>query len=132
MIPISSPFGWRRNPVTGARHFHAGVDLPAPRGTPVVAPAAGRVSRVDVDGVGKGQINGNAVHLVTDEGLRWAFLHLSSVDVAAGGRVRRGQRLGRVGSTGRSTGPHLHLQVTWRGEPIDPVALYPRGTFFMV
>ncbi|MCB9759733.1 MAG: M23 family metallopeptidase [Alphaproteobacteria bacterium] len=126
---MTSRFGWRTNPVTGQRQFHTGVDLAAPVGTPVVAPAAGRVVRVDVAGVGRGEVNGNAVHLVTGGGLRWAFLHLSRVDVALGQAVRQAQRLGRVGATGRATGPHLHLQVTWQGQPIDPVGLYPPGTF---
>lgn len=123
-LPVSSPFGPRVNPVTGDAHDHTGIDIPAPYGTPVLALWDGRVSRVDRDGIGKGQVNGNAVHLAAGD-WRISYLHLSGVAVRAGQRVARGAPLGMVGSSGRSTGPHLHLQVSVRGQVIDPAILYP-------
>lgn len=126
---LSSPFGWRVHPVHGDRRHHDGLDPPAPVGTPATAPEPGVVDRVDQAGVGRGEINGNAV-FVRSATRRWAFLHLSRVLVAPGARVQAGQPLGLVGSTGRSTGPHLHLQVyDAAGQLVDPASLFPVGTF---
>ena len=125
----SSPFGWRTDPFTQQTAFHRGLDIPVPVGTPVYAPFAGTVERVDRDGVGKGAVNGNAV-IVGVNGYRWCFLHLSSVAVRPGQKVQRGQLLGRSGKTGRATGPHLHIQVyDPRGQLVDPMKVYPQGTF---
>ena len=124
-----SPDGWRTDPITGQKAFHRGLDIPVPEGTPVYAPFAAVVERVDRDGVGKGSLNGNAVILRVGD-YRWAFLHLSSVAVRAGEKVQRGQLLGRSGQTGRSTGPHLHIQVyDALGQLVDPMKVYPQGTF---
>lgn len=124
-----SPYGWRTDPISGKRTFHRGLDIPVPTGTPVYAPFDGEVARVDRDGVGKGAFNGNAV-LIRIDGYLWCFLHLSSVAVRSGEAVRRGQLLGKSGSTGRSTGPHLHIQVyDPSGQLVDPMTAYPAGTF---
>jgi murein DD-endopeptidase MepM/ murein hydrolase activator NlpD len=121
---LSSRFGWRQDPLTGQRSFHEGLDLAVPVGTPIYAPAAGLVELVHRDGVGPGRFNGNAVFLRTADGRRWAFLHLSSVALSPGSRVRAGALLGLSGSTGRSTGPHLHIQVWERnGALLDPAWL---------
>ena len=129
VMHLRSRFGWREDPITHERAFHRGIDLPAPTGTAVSAPYAGQVVRIDADGVGKGETNGNAVHLRVGD-LIWAFLHLSAVLVRVGEPVARGQLVGRVGSTGRSTGPHLHLQVYQEdGRLMDPETLFPPGTF---
>ncbi|HRC59270.1 MAG TPA: M23 family metallopeptidase [Kofleriaceae bacterium] len=110
MIPtLTSPFGVRVHPVTGERKQHNGIDLAAPTGTPLRAIEGGAVSRIDVDGVGKGKYNGNAVTITAPSGRRWTYCHLSTVAVRAGQLVQAGELLGTVGSTGISTGPHLHL-----------------------
>ena len=120
-----SGFGWRADPFTGQRAFHRGLDIPVPVGTPVFAPLAGEVVRVDRDGVGRGAINGNAVFIQTDRYV-WIYLHLSAVAVRVGDRVSRGQIVGRTGQTGRATGPHLHVQVTDAGgQLVDPLTLIP-------
>ena len=120
---ISSRFGWRTDPVRGGDQNHPGIDLPAPVGTPVFAPVDGVVARIDRDGVGRGVTNGNAV-FIGSPAMRWCFLHLSRVDVQSDQVVRRGQVIGAVGSTGKSTGPHLHFQVYRFGELVDPELLF--------
>ncbi len=124
-----SGFGWRTDPFTKQATFHRGLDIPVPVGTPVYAPFAGTVERIDRAGVGRGVTNGHAVFLRVD-GYLWAFLHLSAVEVSVGARVQRGQRLGRTGQTGRATGPHLHVQVyDPGGRLVDPLSVYPKDTF---
>lgn len=123
---ISSPYGPRIHPVTGQSHFHNGVDIAAPTGTPVYAVSAGRVVRIDRDGEGKGTLNGNAVLYRESDpegGLLWAYLHLDTVAVQDGQTLQRGQLLGTIGSTGRSTGPHLHLMVYRSGQTVDPLTI---------
>lgn len=128
-VRAGSGFGWRTDPITKQTAFHRGLDLPVPEGTPVHAPLDGVVERVDRDGVGRGVVNGHAV-LLRAGGYRWAFLHLSSVAVRAGQKVQRGQILGRTGQTGRTTGPHLHIQVyDPTGRLVDPLSVYPPGAF---
>ncbi len=124
-----SGFGMRTDPITKQPAFHRGLDIPVPVGTPVYAPFAGQVTRIDRDGVGKGAVNGNAVILRVGEH-RWAFLHLSTVAVKPGANVQRGQLLGKSGQTGRSTGPHLHIQVyDPSGKLVDPMTVYPLDAF---
>lgn len=124
-LPLGSRYGWRLDPFTKERRFHSGIDLPLPRGTPVIAMFAGTVARVDYDHA----INGRAVHLQPAPGLIISYLHLDTIGVARGQRVARGARLGTVGSTGRSTGPHLHLTVTYQGKTLNPEILYPGQLF---
>lgn len=115
-ITVSSPFGPRINPVTKQAQNHNGVDLPAPTGTPVYAMADGTVDKVwTLD-----PTNGNAIRINHGGGLGSAYLHLSRMDVGQGAVVRAGQQIGAVGSTGRSTGPHLHLMVYRNGVAVDP------------
>lgn len=125
---ITSFFGPRVNPVTGEAHQHTGVDIAAPLGTTVVSTTPGVVSRVDVDGQERGTINGNAVFIRWGVFL-WAYLHLARVLVRVGDQVQPGQPIGLVGSTGRSTGPHLHLQLYVQGRPVDPLPLFPAGSW---
>lgn len=125
---VTSPFGRRIHPVTGEAKLHAGVDFAAELGAPVVSASGGRVARVDRDGEGRGRYNGNAV-FVEDGPYRWAYLHLSRVAVVPGQVVRPGELLGAVGSTGRSTGPHLHLALTVNGQPVDPLPLFPPNSW---
>ena len=120
---ISSRFGPRVDPVYGDARMHEGIDLSVPIGTSVFSPVDGVVTRVDTDGVGRGEVNGNAV-LMRGAGLSWAFLHLSLVGVAAGQAVVRGQFLGLTGDTGKATGPHLHLMVADASGPLDPEKVF--------
>ncbi|HEX8337505.1 MAG TPA: M23 family metallopeptidase [Pyrinomonadaceae bacterium] len=109
-------FGYRGNPFGGGgSEFHPGQDIAAPRGTPVLAPADGRV-------IEAGWKNGYGQTVVLDHGngLTTRYGHLSKVEVAAGQELRRGEQLGLVGSTGRSTGPHLHYEVRHGDLPVSP------------
>ncbi|KHL24911.1 hypothetical protein PK98_13670 [Croceibacterium mercuriale] len=112
---MSSDYGMRSHPVLGGRRRHSGVDLAAPTGTPVYAPADGLVSRADAWGS-----YGNYIALEHGGDLQTRFGHLSGFAVSAGERVSKGQLIGYVGSTGRSTGPHLHYEVRVAGEAVDP------------
>lgn len=115
---FTSPFGQRRvfNGVTRSRHL--GLDLRGTRGTPVRAPAGGRVTLV-----GDFFYQGNAVYLDHGLGLVTAYFHLFTLDVTEGAVVEPGQLLGRVGSTGRSTAPHLHWSAYVNGLNVDPASL---------
>jgi murein DD-endopeptidase MepM/ murein hydrolase activator NlpD len=99
-----------------ANGFHAGIDLPAPEGTPVTAAGFGRVVISSYDAGW-----GNFVVVEHRFGLRSLYAHLSSIHVAVGEDVGAGQRVGRVGSTGRADGPHLHFELLLRGANIDPM-----------
>ncbi len=124
-----SGFGMRPDPFTGQPAFHRGLDIPVPVGTPVYAPFAGVVERIDRAGVGRGVTNGHAI-FIRSNGYLWAFLHLSVVVAPAGTWVQRGQLIGRTGQTGRATGPHLHVQVyDPSGRLVDPMTVYPLNTF---
>ena len=105
IAPVSSGFGMRVHPITGLASFHQGIDLAAPAGTPVLAAYSGQVI---VSGPA-GNL-GNAVVLAHDESRRTRYGHMSSVAVQANTWVEQGQIIGYVGSTGRSTGPHLHFE----------------------
>lgn len=126
---ISSHYGWRSDPVDGSRKFHAGIDLPVPVGTAVFAPQDGWVARIDRAGDGERDANGNAV-FVAIGAYRWCFLHLSTVIVEPHQRVQRGQIIAFTGNTGKSTGPHLHLQIyDATGNTMDPESFFLPGTF---
>jgi len=112
---ITSGFGMRRDPIVRRRFFHNGIDLAARRGTPVRTMAPGRVAAA-------GWAGAYGRRVVVDHGQGWRTLygHLSRIDVRRGQRLARGARVGRVGSSGRSTGPHLHYMVLRRGKPLNP------------
>jgi murein DD-endopeptidase MepM/ murein hydrolase activator NlpD len=114
---VSSNFGLRRILNGEPRSPHAGLDIAAKRGDPVAAPAAGVVALT-----GAFYFNGNTVFIDHGGGLISMLCHLSEIDVRAGDRVTRGQLLGRVGATGRATGPHLHWSVSLNGQRVDPAA----------
>lgn len=105
--PITSLFGWRIHPITGESRFHAGVDLGAPLGTPVIAALAGRVAIADWLG-GYGMLV--AVQHGEQGQQQTLYAHLSEIFVKPGEPVQQGDVIGRVGSTGASTGPHLHFE----------------------
>lgn len=118
---ISSGFGERTDPFSGARVTHAGIDIVAPEGTPVVAPAAGRVIRAVMDHEGYG----NMIEIDHGGGYHLRYAQLSRIDVSEGQSVAAGQQIGRVGRSGRATGPHLHLEV-WRDNLAwDPALVVP-------
>jgi murein DD-endopeptidase MepM/ murein hydrolase activator NlpD len=114
--PFTSRFGLRAHPLFGRRHFHTGVDIAAPRGTPVRAAADGTVLYAGWYG-GYGKL----VVLDHGQGTSTLYGHLSQILVTSGQRVARGQLIGRVGSTGYSTGPHLHFEIRQNGRPVDPL-----------
>lgn len=111
----SSPFGLRRFFNGEERNPHSGLDFAVPKGTPVSAPANGVVTIV-----GDYFFNGRTVFVDHGQGLITMYCHLDSIAVQVGQEVRRGEVLGRVGSTGRSTGPHLHWNVSLNGSRVDP------------
>ncbi len=113
---ISSPFGWRRDPVRGGRDFHTGLDIRAPRGRPIVAAAAGKVVHSGwMGGYGKTIVISHPNNMTT------LYAHCSSLLVKSGTTIKRGQRIALVGSTGRSTGNHLHFEVRQGGRPMNPL-----------
>jgi len=119
--PITSRFGPRTHPITGERRLHAGVDVGAPAGAPVAAAGAGVVTRAGPAGA-----YGNLVEVDHGAGLTTRYAHASAVLVAAGQTVAAGALLARVGSTGASTGPHLHYEVREHGVPRDPLPYHRR------
>ncbi len=113
--PVSSAFGWRRDPINGQSRFHKGVDIKAAYGQAVPSVAPGRVVSAGTQGG-----YGLTVVVEHDSGIRTRYAHLSAVAVEPGEVVGRGQDVGRVGSSGRSTGPHLHFEVLEDGRPVNP------------
>ena len=115
---LTSPFGYRSDPFTGARSFHTGVDLAAPIGTPVKATLDGRIAET-----GFNRIFGNYVIITHDRGYQSLYGHLSAVSVKRGQYVTQGAIVGAVGNTGYSTGPHLHLSIYKNGSLINPFSV---------
>ncbi len=113
---LVSGFGWRDDPFGEGWRFHFGVDIAAPEGAPVAARAGGEV-------VYAGWAGGYGLVVVLDHGggYQTVYAHLRRARVAPGFPVRPGEVVGEVGSTGRSTGPHLHFEVRYRGVPVDPL-----------
>lgn len=112
---MSSGFGYRADPFSGAAAMHAGLDFKGPVGTPIFAAAEGRVVLAGFNGG-----YGNSVEIRHANGLVTRYAHLSGVNVRPGKMVERGVQIGRMGSTGRSTGSHLHFEVRLNGQAINP------------
>lgn len=117
---MASGYGWRSDPFTKARKMHWGMDFTAPRGTPIYASGDGVVTRADNTASGYGK------HIRVDHGYGYMTLygHLSNYNVKKGQRVKRGDLIGFVGSTGRSEAPHLHYEVWKDDEKINPINFY--------
>src|SRR5262249_55573770 len=113
--PISSGYGWRRDPFTGAAQFHKGVDVALAYNTEVHAAADGRVVFSGVNGG-----YGNLVIVEHGDGRQTRYAHLSARSVQAGDSVQTGQVIGKVGSSGHATGPHLHFEVVDNGRAVNP------------
>ncbi len=113
---LTSDYGMRRHPVLGGRRSHKGVDLAAPTGTPVYATADGMVGRADWF-----SSYGLFVRIEHGADLETRYAHMSRLAVSAGERVKKGDIIGYVGSTGRSTGPHLHYEVRIDGMAVNPI-----------
>lgn len=112
---ITSPFGYRRNPFGGGMEFHQGLDIAAPMGTTITAAAAGTV-------ISAGWYGGYGNYILIDHGggMATGYGHCSQIFVSVGQHVQKGQAIGAVGSTGYSTGPHVHFEVRINGKPVDP------------
>lgn len=119
-VTPSSSFGWRRHPITRRHSMHEGMDFAAPRGTPIYAAAAGVVTQARFRSG-----YGNLVEIVHGNGLSTRYAHASKLNVTEGELVDQGQLIALVGSTGRSTGPHLHFEVRMAGHPLDPALFLP-------
>ncbi len=121
MGKINNEFGFRRNPFGGRTYeFHAGMDIDGERGDPIIAPANGTVVKAGWQGG-----YGNLVEIDHKNGLVTRYGHLSRIEVAVGDEMTRGQLMGYVGSTGRSTGPHLHYELRLGDRPINPRRFLP-------
>jgi murein DD-endopeptidase MepM/ murein hydrolase activator NlpD len=117
---ISSGFGWRTHPITKQNHVHAGIDLSAPEGSPIYATGDGLIERADNLAQGYGN------HVVINHGFGYQTLygHMTKWAVRQGQKIKRGDLIGYVGSTGLSTSPHLHYEVIKDGNKIDPIHFF--------
>ena len=122
---LGSSFGFRNDPFVGVRARHEGLDFSAPSGTPVSAAADGVVLSSEFH-----PEFGNMIEIDHGEGLTSRYAHLATMEVAESKIVRRGEKIGTVGSTGRSTGPHLHFEVRMLGVPQNPANFLKRGEEF--
>lgn len=113
---VTSRFGWRGHPVSGQEDFHTGVDIAAAQGTPILAALPGVVEQT-----GYSESYGNFVVLRHSDNLRTTYNHCSEILAKEGEQLARGDRIARVGSTGISTGPHLHFEVEVKGLKADPL-----------
>lgn len=111
----TSEFGWRVHPITGLRTFHHGLDYAASAGDPIRAAADGTVIHAGYNGG-----EGISVHVRHADGVVTKYFHMSSLNAAQGDQVRQGDTLGYVGSTGNSTGNHLHFEVWVNGQDVNP------------
>lgn len=122
---LGSSFGHRSDPIAGLRAMHEGLDFTADSGTPVVAAADGVILST-----GYHPEFGNLVEIDHGDGLISRYAHLSRIDAKAGALVKRGELVGAIGTTGRSTGPHLHFEVRMLGVAQDPALFLKRGVEF--
>ncbi|MDR1107704.1 MAG: M23 family metallopeptidase [Spirochaetaceae bacterium] len=115
---LSSPYGWRNDPISGARRYHAALDLAAPTGTPIKAAMDGRVATL-----GFNSVYGKYIIISHSGGFQTLYAHMSATSVGQGAYIPQGVKIGEVGSTGYSTGPHLHFAVFKNGKAMNPLEL---------
>lgn len=113
---LTSNFGYRTDPFTGRAAFHAGIDIAGKVGDPIYAAGAGKVITTARDGS-----HGKYIVVEHPEGLQSWYLHLHDIGVSEGDTVTKGQKIGSLGNTGRSTGPHLHFEIVKGSSPINPL-----------
>jgi LysM repeat protein len=121
---ITSPYGWRIHPITHRREFHTGIDIGAPLGSPIFAALSGTVVFA-----GRNGGYGNEIMIKHAKGYATVYGHLSQIDVYVGEYVEKGDFIGRVGSTGFSTGPHLHFEIRRYGKTYDPLIFLPKKDY---
>ncbi len=123
-VRLTSDFGMRTHPVLGGRRGHKGVDLAGPVGTPVIATADGVVSKAE-------WFSSYGLYISLEHGaeIQTRYGHMSRLNVYAGQRIRKGDVIGYIGSTGRSTGPHLHYEVRIAGVAVNPVPYMQTDSF---
>ncbi len=114
----SSPYGWRADPFTGVQSFHTGTDMACPEGTPILAAMSGKIAEV-----GNNRTYGNYIIINHTNGYQTVYAHMSKTIAKKGQWVSQGTKIGLVGSTGYSTGPHLHFMVYKNGTRIDPMTV---------
>lgn len=124
---LTSSFGTRTDPFKGRRAMHGGIDLAGPVGTPIYATADGVVLRSGWNSGGYG----NMVEIDHGNGIVTRYAHMSQVLIKKGARISRGQQIGKMGSTGRSTGSHLHYEVRIDGKPVNPIP-FMKSTDYLV
>ncbi|WP_226418442.1 M23 family metallopeptidase [Dechloromonas denitrificans] len=122
---FGSPFGYRQDPIAGLRAMHEGIDFIAPPGTPIVAAADGVIVSAEYH-----PEFGNMVDIDHGAGLTSRYAHMSRLDVETGRMVKGGERIGALGNTGRSTGPHLHFEVRMLGVAQNPALFLKQGQEF--
>lgn len=125
-LSLTSNFGVRSDPFNGSTRMHKGIDIPGPTGTPIYATADGIVSRA-----GWASGYGNLVEISHGNGMETRYGHMSKLIVAANTHVRRGQLIGLMGSTGRSTGSHLHYEVRVAGNAVNPLPFVAGADYLM-
>ena len=125
-LTFTSNFGIRSDPFRGSAAMHAGVDIPGPTGTPIYATADGIISHAARQGG-----YGNMIEINHGKGIATRYGHLSKIIVSDNARVRRGQIIGLMGSTGRSTGPHLHYEVRIDGRAVNPVPFLTTADYLL-
>ncbi len=119
---LTSGFGKRVHPIYGTDGFHSGLDIAAPKGTPILAALDGTVCEA-----GTAESAGNYVKLSHDGGLYTLYCHMNSLNTEKGVKIRKGDVIGFVGETGLATGPHLHFEVQREGEKLDPSFLLEKA-----
>lgn len=119
---ISSGYGIRQDPFTRRASFHSGIDIAGKTGDPIYAAADGSVAET-----GRDNQKGNYILIRHDYGWSTMYMHLNRIDVQEGEAVTKGQQIGQMGSTGRSTGPHLHYEVWQNGTPVNPAMHLPHS-----